>query len=181
MNIQNIVNQYLKRKTNNVILDIIADKENIIETNKNDKTYNILKFIFKNNLFTNKKVINDTLKFAVFDKNYLLVKVLLKYGKADSNQIISKVSIPTLIDEACDMYYCRIAKLLFKYGARGTIWCKNKKDCDEFLNKYCYDYYENYTDENLLKKNNNSNNKNKSNFKNFNNNFQLNYDNIIII
>jgi len=137
MDIQKIVNQYLKRKTDNVILDIIFDKENIIMTNDMTKISKILKYIFVNNMIVDKKIINDATYYAVYNNLYLIVKVLLKYGKANPNHIFSNGMISNLIDEACDMYHCKIAKLLFDYGARGDMWCSNKAQCNEFLNQYC--------------------------------------------
>ena len=128
MDIKYIVNKYLNKKSENTLLDIFYT------TDKQLDTCDIFKYIFKNKLITNKKLINDALLHAVETGSYLIAKTLLKYGKANPNLVCP--SNFTLIDNACDLYYIKTAKVLYKYGAKGHIWCTDKKECEKYLKDF---------------------------------------------
>ena len=106
--IPKIVEEYFNKKSNNILLDIIYDVK------KQSDTYQILKYIFKNNLFKNKKLINDALYHSVYNGLYIITKVLLKYGKANPNHKHSNLE---MFHYACDYYYILTAKILLEYGA----------------------------------------------------------------
>lgn len=127
MDNSDIVNKYLKKNTENVLLDIILDVQ--IQS----KTSELLKYIFKNNIVNDKKLINIALKYSVINGLYIIVKTLLKYGKADPN---TKGFFGNVIDDACDHYDRLTAKILYKYGGRGENWCYDEESCTEYLDYF---------------------------------------------
>lgn len=166
MNIVKIANKYLKIKIDNILIAIIVTANTIFDNKNVDVRYETLKFILKNNLITDKKIINDALKFSVLDDIYPIAKLLLKYGKAEPNQDVEKGF--TLIDYAGQNYKYKFIKLLFKYGGKGNYWCENKTECEQFINE-------------LYSANKSSRFSNKNiNYKKSFNDIQLNHNNIII-
>lgn len=128
MSVIDIVNKYLKKKSENILLDIVQDVTIQSETNE------IIKYILKNNIIVNKKLINDALHYSVYNGLNIIVKTLLKYGKADPNY--SEQNGFRMIDITSDHYYMLTVKELYKYGGRGIIWCTDKKSCEDFINSY---------------------------------------------
>lgn len=105
----------------------------IYDTKTQTETYKTFKYIFENKIITDKNLINEALYNSVYNGLYIIVKSLLKYGNADPNFAHGEF---TMIDLACDFYYILTAKILYKYGGRGYIWCKNEKSCKEFFESY---------------------------------------------
>ena len=102
------VEKYINSGSDNILIDIIYDTE--VQT----ETYKILKYIFVNNIVQDMNKINEALYNAVRNGLYVVVKSLLKYGKAEPNYI-HEGGFP-MTDIACDFYYKLSAKVLYKYG-----------------------------------------------------------------
>lgn len=175
--IEKKVNEYISSNSKNVLLDIIYD------TKTQTETYKIFKYIFENKIITDKNLINEALYNSVYNGLYIIVKSLLKYGKADPNYVNGEF---TMIDLACDFYYILTAKILYKYGGRGYIWCQNEKSCKEFLESYSKDNQDN---EDFINKKGlnkpfeykfNNNKFDKKNSSDANQKIKLNLDNIVI-
>ena len=66
----------------------------------------IFKFIFKKQVVTDKKVIDNALIYYVHNGQYIIVDSLLKYGKANPN--LETSSGYSILDVACDNYFIKM-------------------------------------------------------------------------
>ena len=94
----------------------------------------IFKFIFKKQVVTDKKVIDNALIYYVHNGQYIIVDSLLKYGKANPN--LETSSGYSILDVACDNYFIKTAQVLFKYGGKGFIWCTNKTEYKKYIKEH---------------------------------------------